>query len=277
MPTRTEAIRDALSSPVSRCDGTLHAAAVSVAYGLFELRRLMPDYRDKFHLVLANSGSASVVFLDDIDPTSIPHESFRHVRLPRHVASDIRTKVAANLEALEQPREGRQGMDADHVAVCGYDDEDFLLLYRKKLLAFIQRRMGWPLETIPSKVAKLLAKIPGSAVHSPTVRRDYALMASTFTLSGQLMNARRDVCEACGAEATAVRKLKLCGNCKKASYCSADCQKAHWAEEHKAHCKLLQQLRELQQNQASTSDGTTWSAVAWDAATLAEFLDACAL
>ena len=265
MATRAEALRDALYSP-AQPESPLHAVAVYLAQGVFVLRDLMPDCRDKFHLVLANSGDVTVAFLD-----RDPHESYRNFGLRRRAASELRRHVATNLEAFEQPQEGRQGMDADHVAACGFND-DFLLLYRKKLLAFVQRRMGWPLETIPSKVAKLLAKTlsgPSGSLERRTVRRDYALMASTFTLSGHLMNARRDVCEACGAGET---KLKMCGNCKKVCYCSAECQRAHWADEHKAQCKLIKDLQ-----QASPSDGATWSAVSWDAATLNEYFEACTL
>ena len=64
----------------------------------------------------------------------------------------------------------------------------------------------------------------------------------------------------------------MCGNCKKVCYCSAECQRAHWADEHKAQCKLIKDLQ-----QASPSDGATWSAVSWDAATLNEYFEACTL
>jgi hypothetical protein len=270
MPTTLERIRDALLRPMTRrrdLDADLNAAAV-LAVGELELRRLMPDYLDKFHLVLANPKSPTVIFLDQH-----PHESYRACRIvQRSLAFELKEQVAKNLEALKPESSG--GIDAVHVAVCGLND-DFLVLYRKKLLAFIQQHMGWPLQTIPSKIAKLLAKHnhpETSGVQTLDVRRDYAMMGSTFTLGSLLMNARRDLCAACEAEPTAERKLKICGRCLKVSYCSAECQRAHWAEEHKVQCKMLQ---ELESSSSSLQPGQT-TAVA-SSKTWADYFEACTL
>jgi hypothetical protein len=44
----------------------------------------------------------------------------------------------------------------------------------------------------------------------------------------------RHTCDACGSAPT--ERLKRCGSCRAARYCSAACQRAHWAE-HKATCR----------------------------------------
>jgi hypothetical protein len=43
-------------------------------------------------------------------------------------------------------------------------------------------------------------------------------------------------CAACGKQATADKKLLVCGRCRAAHYCSPECQKASW-KEHKLSCK----------------------------------------
>jgi len=47
-------------------------------------------------------------------------------------------------------------------------------------------------------------------------------------------------CDFCGSVAKEGQKWKICGGCKKARYCSSDCQRKDW-KAHKALCKSLQQ------------------------------------
>ena len=44
-------------------------------------------------------------------------------------------------------------------------------------------------------------------------------------------------CTHCAVLPAQNKKLLTCGRCKQAKYCSAGCQKAHWAAGHKAECK----------------------------------------
>ena len=46
-----------------------------------------------------------------------------------------------------------------------------------------------------------------------------------------------DRCSHCHALPAEKKKLLVCGRCKTTKYCSANCQKAHWAAGHKADCR----------------------------------------
>jgi hypothetical protein len=49
----------------------------------------------------------------------------------------------------------------------------------------------------------------------------------------------QELCFGCGAAAAGGgARLKRCSGCKLVQYCSAGCQRAHWAAGHKALCKL---------------------------------------
>lgn len=49
-------------------------------------------------------------------------------------------------------------------------------------------------------------------------------------------------CRVCGLE-TRGKKMQQCGNCKAVKYCSAECQKIHWTQEHKTQCVLEKTMR----------------------------------
>lgn len=49
-------------------------------------------------------------------------------------------------------------------------------------------------------------------------------------------------CYGCGV--TQHQGLKLCSGCKKAAYCSVDCQTRHWKQSHKAVCKKKEKKQE---------------------------------
>jgi len=53
--------------------------------------------------------------------------------------------------------------------------------------------------------------------------------------------AKTDLCCRCFS-ATAKEKLFVCARCKRVSYCSKECQKTHWSEEHKDECRILANL-----------------------------------
>lgn len=263
MRTRSKLIRDALAMQMPSkqfMSNNIDVYHVVTMFAASErvLRELMPDYLDKFHLVLANHNEVAVAFLD-----AHTHDSYRGAG-PSDISADLRNHVARNLESLKLPR------DADHVLLFCVGS-DCLLLYRKKLLAFIHDHMGWPLRTVPSKVAKMLVTcLPGQQA---SVRRNYALAVSCFELSVALMTTCRDVCEECGAVAA---DHKMCGRCCKVSYCSTHCQKEHWTKKHKSVCKFL---GNIQQEPVSPNrdPSVLWSATGWDADLCARYLDACGL
>ncbi len=47
-----------------------------------------------------------------------------------------------------------------------------------------------------------------------------------------------DMCFMCGARQKEIRpaSMKTCGRCKKAYYCSVNCQRRHWERWHKTEC-----------------------------------------
>ena len=46
-------------------------------------------------------------------------------------------------------------------------------------------------------------------------------------------------CTFCGSPESSTRKHKVCSACKKAFYCSTDCQRFDWKKNHKTECKKL--------------------------------------
>jgi hypothetical protein len=259
---RSEQIRDALSRPlpstrVRRKYPDLYHAVLMFGVAENMIREQMPHYDQKLQLVVANSNKRSVAFM--YEP---PHPFYKTIKPPPAPEKDAWDTVARNLEALKV---------LDHVVVCS-TGLVHLMLYRKKLLTFVESRMGWSLETIPSKVAKALSKTLSTGITktvksdmknvTKTVKRDYSLAISCREFADLLVITRRDVCEGCNR---VTAELKMCGNCRTASYCSVECQKAHWVDKHKAECRLLKE------------SGPSKSTIVWDAATLHQFQDACAL
>ena len=73
------------------------------------------------------------------------------------------------------------------------------------------------------------------------------LSAEAGIISSRAASGR--VCSMCGGPPSAssggVPKLKACGRCMSARYCSQECQKKHWAEGgHKEACPQLREKRE---------------------------------
>ncbi|KAF1997008.1 hypothetical protein P154DRAFT_497660 [Amniculicola lignicola CBS 123094] len=52
-------------------------------------------------------------------------------------------------------------------------------------------------------------------------------------------------------------KILKCGACRRAGYCSAECQKLDWKIVHKNHCKIFKTINELEEQQYQTT--RTWS------------------
>lgn len=59
-------------------------------------------------------------------------------------------------------------------------------------------------------------------------------------MTGRLISEfKKMVCLDCGKheiELEKGEKLKVCSKCKKAAYCSKECQKFHWKRAHKTDC-----------------------------------------
>ena len=87
-----------------------------------------------------------------------------------------------------------------------------------------------------------------SAQQTPSVQRDPISLGG---FSSTLVRTDSDVCPYtcahCASKSQA--KLKLCGGCKTAAYCSAACQKAHW-KGHKGMCRSVQARRRSIKGQA---------------------------
>ena len=60
-----------------------------------------------------------------------------------------------------------------------------------------------------------------------------------------------NVCAQCGARPAAGKKLLVCGRCKAAKYCSAQCQRAAWAS-HKDGCARPPSVQRFQGSSLST-------------------------
>lgn len=221
-------------------DTQLNQTAAVLASAALHLGWMMPEYLNKFHLVLANLNSCSdeVIFMDqNVDVRWTPHA------VKREDAKDI---VAKNLMALKSEAEG--GIDAAHVVVCGVEVDRtagnmiYLLAYRRRLMEFIRDDTRWSLQDIPSKIAKLLAKTrPRNLLETLTdgpINTDYTIIASTDTLCGLLIR-RKKVCAYCDAEPSKEVKFKTCSECHAVRYCSKACQVNHWMAEHKIICKAV--------------------------------------
>ena len=54
-------------------------------------------------------------------------------------------------------------------------------------------------------------------------------MATTTTTASVIY-----VCQNCQAQNA---KMKMCGKCREARYCSPECQRTHWNSQHRGTCK----------------------------------------
>jgi splicing suppressor protein 51 len=52
-------------------------------------------------------------------------------------------------------------------------------------------------------------------------------------------------------------KILKCGGCRRAGYCSQDCQKLDWSAMHKTQCKILKRINE--EDLKDYSDSRTWA------------------
>lgn len=95
----------------------------------------------------------------------------------------------------------------------------------------LRRKKAPPPANVPSDEPAIL-QAPGTS--NNVVRRKKVVKKKVVTKK----TADKKACAHCGAaEAkTASGKLLRCGRCKAVSFCSADCQKAHWPT-HKSECK----------------------------------------
>ena len=95
----------------------------------------------------------------------------------------------------------------------------------------LRRKKAPPPANVPSDEPTIL-QAPGTS--NNVVRRKKPVKKKVV----KKKTADKKACAHCGAtEAkTASGKLLRCGRCKAVSFCSADCQKAHWPT-HKSECK----------------------------------------
>ena len=61
-------------------------------------------------------------------------------------------------------------------------------------------------------------------------------------------SAKMDCCHTCAYEDVQERFFR-CAGCRKVSYCSRECQKAHWHSEHKQECDTLALLNKEKEGQ----------------------------
>ncbi|KAI9702118.1 MAG: hypothetical protein M1836_001462 [Candelina mexicana] len=77
------------------------------------------------------------------------------------------------------------------------------------------------------KESRMASSPPGASAWDPRIPSASSMLASSMAAYA------KERCDFCGASSM---DTKLCGRCKGARYCNAECQKSHW-KEHKKLCK----------------------------------------
>ncbi|KAI9763494.1 MAG: hypothetical protein M1835_007803 [Candelina submexicana] len=77
------------------------------------------------------------------------------------------------------------------------------------------------------KESRMASSAPGASAWDPRIPSASSMLASSMAAYA------KERCDFCGASSM---DTKLCGRCKGARYCNAECQKSHW-KEHKKLCK----------------------------------------
>ena len=220
----------ACAPPDSKVSTSPQGVALAFAGVEHELRRQLSNtYFQQFHLLLANSGTTRVLFLD-----APAHAS--------HVDSCAVFQTKACKDVLEQNVQNRIQEMKDEgqpfVIVMNIQD-DYLVLYRRQLMAYIQQLKHWPLELVPGKIIRLMMKM----MPSPgPMRCNWFLKMSLAGFFNTVITARSEACANCGSSGDGV-ELRTCAQCMQVKYCDAACQRAHWREEHEEMCQLFQQMQ----------------------------------
>lgn len=69
-----------------------------------------------------------------------------------------------------------------------------------------------------------------------------AKLAATMLESQDDLYTPKMQCASCSAPKSGAATLRVCSSCRCVSYCSVDCQRAHWKSGHKQVCKQRQEL-----------------------------------
>lgn len=248
---RMQQIREAYLAPADPTNNMIATSPQGVALVFagveLEFRHQLGDaYLEHFHVLLANSGTTRVLFLD-----APAH--------PSHVdsCSNFNTKVWKDtFEPLVQKKIKALKEEQQPFVIMMMAEEDYLVLYRKKLLAYIQQLKHWPLELVPGKIMRRMMKMMPDP---QPMRCNWTLQMTLMGYFNTVTMAQSEECANCGSNGDGVT-LRSCAQCMKVQYCGRECQRAHWLEEHKTMCPLYKQMQsESQLVSMSISTGSDFA------------------
>ncbi len=226
--------RDGGRLPI-HADLDLHMAGITQAV-VWSAQRFLPDFLSLYHLVFIDRLRSTAVVVD-----RLPHPLSRRCKL---YDAEVENDVQLTMDEMQKKRTVNAFlMNLNN----GSQAHIMVVLYDKLAVEWMTTREGWTWDDqFPFRLAKFVAKRHGTPQFSDSIRlpKLYAALKRKSAFNR---------CMTCAKEESQSVKLSRCSRCRLAGYCSKECQRQDWQDEHKLACAHLAARKALMDSCSSVT------------------------